>query len=89
MERFDGENKVFDVFGASKGQRKMVLALSFHDFEKLVALEPATGSCCVLSASESFNEEMEIDFEGLVIWLRHYGLPQYDVQVSGHTMPFS
>ena len=84
MERFEGESKVFDVFEASKWQCKMVLALSFHDFEELVALKPEAGSCYVLSASEPFNEEMKIDFERLVNWLRHYGLPQYHVHVSGH-----
>ncbi|MCW4009460.1 MAG: MBL fold metallo-hydrolase [Candidatus Bathyarchaeota archaeon] len=87
MERFDGEDKVFDVFEASKRQCRLVLALSFHDFEELVALEPEAGSCYVLSASEPFNEEMELDFERLVNWLRHYGLPQYHVHVSGHMMP--
>jgi ribonuclease J len=87
MERFEGQDKVFDVFEASKRQCKTVLALSFHDFEELVALEPAAGSCYVLSASEPFNEEMEIDFERLVNWLQHYGLPQYHVHVSGHMMP--
>ena len=87
MERFDGKNKVFDVFEASKRQCSMILALSFFDFEELVALKPAAGSCFVLSASEPFNEEMEIDYERLINWLRHYGLPQYHVHVSGHMMP--
>ena len=45
------------------------------------------GSCYVLSASEQFNEEMEIDYERLVNWLSHYGLSQYHVHVSGHMMP--
>jgi ribonuclease J len=87
MARLDGQGKVFDVFEASKRQCRMVLALSFYDFEELVALKPAAGSCYVLSASEPFNEEMEIDFERLLNWLRHYGLPQYHVHVSGHMMP--
>jgi ribonuclease J len=30
---------------------------------------------------------MEIDYEKLLNWLRHYGLPQYHVHVSGHMMP--
>ena len=30
---------------------------------------------------------MELDYERLVNWLRHYGLPQYHVHVSGHMMP--
>lgn len=84
----DGDSdKIFDVFEVSKRQREIVLAVSFYDFEELVEINPKAGSCYVLSASESFNEEMEIDFERLVNWLRHYGLPQYHVHVSGHIMP--
>jgi mRNA degradation ribonuclease J1/J2 len=30
---------------------------------------------------------MEIDFDRLLNWLNHYGLPQYHVHVSGHMMP--
>lgn len=80
-------DKVKDAFDLSKQQCKVVLALSFHDLEELVDLRPEAGSCYVLSASEPFNEEMEIDFERLVNWLGHYGLPQYHVHVSGHIMP--
>jgi ribonuclease J len=87
IERYDKQNKIFDVFEVSKQQCKVVLALSFYDFEELVTLQPAAGSCYVLSASEPFNEEMEIDYERLVNWLSHYGLPQYHVHVSGHMMP--
>jgi ribonuclease J len=87
IERYEKQNKIFDVFEVSKQQCKVVLAVSFYDFEELVPLKPAAGSCYVLSASEPFNEEMEIDYERLVNWLRHYGLPQYHVHVSGHIMP--
>ncbi len=87
IDRFEGQHKVFDVFEASKQQCKMILALSFYDFEELVQLKPEAGSCYILSASEPFNEEMEIDFERLINWLKHYGLPQYHVHVSGHMMP--
>jgi ribonuclease J len=87
IERYERQNKIFDVFEVSKQQCKVVLAVSFYDFEELVPLKPAAGSCYVLSASEPFNEEMEIDYERLVNWLRHYGLPQYHVHVSGHIMP--
>ncbi len=87
IERFDGDGKIFDVFEVSKQQCKVVLAVSFYDFEELNAIQPVPGSCYVLSASEPFNEEMEIDYERLVNWLGHYGLPQYHVHVSGHMMP--
>jgi ribonuclease J len=87
IERYDQQNKIFDVFEVSKQQCKVVLAMSFYDFEELVPLQPEAGSCYILSASEPFNEEMEIDYERLGNWLRHYGLPQYHVHVSGHIMP--
>ena len=80
-------DKVVDVFEVSKQQRGIVLAMSFQGLEGLVEMNPKAGSCYVLSASEPFNEEMEIDFERLVNWLRHYGLPQYHVHVSGHIVP--
>ena len=87
IERFGGNGKIFDVFEVSKKQCNTVLAVSFYDFEELNSIQPAAGSCYVLSSSEPFNEEMEIDYERLVNWLSHYGLPQYHVHVSGHMMP--
>ena len=80
-------DKIADVFEISKQQFRVVLAMSFYDLEELTEINPKPGSCHILSASEPFNEEMEIDFERLVNWLRHYGLPQYHVHVSGHIMP--
>jgi ribonuclease J len=87
MEQYEGQNKIFDVFEVSKQQCNVILAVSFYDFDELVPLQPSAGSCYILSTSEPFNEEMEIDYERLVNWLRHYGLPQYHVHVSGHMMP--
>jgi ribonuclease J len=80
-------DKVKNAFELSKQQCKVVLAMSFYDLEELVDLQPNPGSCYVLSASEPFNEEMEIDFGRLINWLQHYGLPQYHIHVSGHIMP--
>ncbi|MBS7632316.1 MBL fold metallo-hydrolase [Candidatus Bathyarchaeota archaeon] len=79
--------RVVDVFELSKRQCKVTLTLSFYDLEQLVGIKPEAGSCYVVSASEPFNEEMEMDFDRLVSWLKHYGLPQYHVHVSGHIMP--
>jgi ribonuclease J len=87
IERYEEQNKIFDVFEVSKQQCDVVLAMSFYDFDELVPLQPTAGSCYILSTSEPFNEEMEIDYERLINWLRHYGLPQYHVHVSGHIMP--
>jgi ribonuclease J len=85
MDRY--KSKIVDVFEVSKQQCNAILAMSFYDLEELIEIKPEPGSCYVSSASEPFNEEMEIDFERLVNWLDHYGLPQYHVHVSGHIMP--
>ncbi|MEM3873738.1 MAG: MBL fold metallo-hydrolase [Candidatus Bathyarchaeia archaeon] len=80
-------NKVVDCEQVSKQQCKIILTMSFYDLEQLVEIKPQPGSCYISSSSEPFNEEMEIDYEKLVNWLKHYGLPQYHVHVSGHIMP--
>ena len=87
IEQYSPENKIFDVFETSKQQCNVILATSFYDFEDLVSLQPTTGSCYILSSSEPFNEEMEIDYDRLTNWLEHYGVPQYQVHVSGHMTP--
>ncbi|MCS7120631.1 MAG: MBL fold metallo-hydrolase [Nitrososphaerota archaeon] len=71
----------------SKRQDKIILASSFYDLGELTEIKPAPGSSYILSASEPFNEEMELDFNRLLNWLDHYGLPQYHVHVSGHIVP--
>jgi len=30
---------------------------------------------------------MQIDYERMINWLNHYGLPHYRIHVSGHIMP--
>jgi hypothetical protein len=79
MEKYP--HKMVGVFEVSKRQCNAVLAMSFYDLEELIEIQPKAGSHFVLSASEPFNKETEIDFERLVNWLGHYGLPQYHVHV--------
>ncbi len=79
--------KVADSSEVAGMQDKVVLVTSFYDLEELIEINPVPESCYILSASEPFNEEMEIDFNKLIKWLEHYGLPQYCAHVSGHIMP--
>jgi ribonuclease J len=81
------EAKVVDSSEIAKIQNRVVLALSFYDLEELVEIKPKPSSCYILSASEPYNEEMQIDYERMINWLNHYGLPHYRVHVSGHIMP--
>jgi ribonuclease J len=85
MEQYP--EKIVDVEQVSKRQQSLILTMSLYDLEQLVEIQPNAGSCYIFSSSEPFNEEMEIDFERLVNWLRHYGLPQYRIHVSGHITP--
>ena len=58
-----------------------------YDFEELIDIKPLQESCYLLSASEPYNEEMELDFERLTNWMAYYGLPEYHIHASGHIMP--
>jgi len=55
--------------------------------EGMVGVEPTAGSVYILSSSEPYNEEMELDQQRLVEWLDFYGMPLYHIHVSGHIMP--
>lgn len=68
-------------------QDRVILVMSFWDFQELIDIVPEKGSCYILSSSEPFNEEQEIEFEKMMNWLDHFGLPEYHVHVSGHIMP--
>lgn len=71
----------------SRRQNEIIMCLPFFNLNWLIEIDPLPGSCYILSASEPFNEEMEIDFNRLISWLEHYGLPQYHIHVSGHITP--
>ena len=78
---------VINAVDVEKMQRDLVLAASFYDMNELIAIKPIPGSTYILSQSEPFNEEMEIDFNKLMNWLERFGIPQYQVHVSGHALP--
>jgi ribonuclease J len=78
---------VVDADEVKRRQDKVVLATSFADLNELHAMKPASGSNFILSSSEPFNEEMEIEYDKFVNWLDHFGLPMYHIHCSGHMMP--
>ncbi len=80
-------NNLVDASALSEIQSTTILAASLYDFEELLEIDPVADSCYVLSASEPFNEETELDYQTLLNWLNHYGLPYYHIHVSGHMMP--
>jgi ribonuclease J len=54
---------------------------------EMVEIKPTAGSVYILSQSEPFNEEMELDFEKQLNWLERYGVPLYNIHSSGHALP--
>jgi ribonuclease J len=55
-------------------QSEYVVTCGFHEINMLHDLKPGKGSCFVWSQSEPYDEEMEIDFTRVKMWLRHFGL---------------
>jgi ribonuclease J len=90
---YDWEEKLLDlgnVMEASEIRRHqdhLLLVCSFSDVRELVEIKPEPGSNFILSGSEPFNEEKEIEFDKFRNWLDHFGLPMYHIHSSGHIMP--
>ena len=76
-----------DAREVSRMQDKVILATSFADLKELIEIRPSSGSSFILSSSEPFNEEMEIEYDKFVNWLDHFGLPMFHIHSSGHIMP--
>ncbi len=90
---YDWEEELLDrcrAIGAEevkRSQEKLILACPFQDLREIIRIGPEPGSCYLLSTSEPFNEEMELERERLINWLDHFGVPMYRVHCSGHAMP--
>jgi ribonuclease J len=82
-----GLPNVVDAHEVKQMQDRVILATAFSDLKELVDLRPESGSSYILSSSEPFNEEMEIEYDKFVNWLDHFGLPMYHIHCSGHIMP--
>lgn len=76
--------KIINSDELNKIQKDVLLVSGFYDFNELIKIKPIPGSIYILSQSEPFNEEMEIDHGKLKNWLELYGLPLYNIHTSGH-----
>ena len=80
-------DKMVNSYYVNSHQDELLLAASFFDMNEMVEVQPEPGSIYILSQSEPFNEEMEIDYNKLLNWLEICGLPMYQVHASGHVNP--
>lgn len=67
----------------TKNPRDYMVVLNFWYFNMLVDLKPH-GSVYIHSLSEPFNEEMEISYERMHNWLKHFDLRFVQSHCSGH-----
>ena len=68
-------------------QEKVIMVCSLADLKELIDIRPESGSNFIHSSSEPVNEEGEVEFNKLLNWLDHFGLPLYQIHCSGHIMP--
>jgi ribonuclease J len=78
---------VVDAQKVGEVQSKVILSVSYSDFNEMLNIRPEPGSSFIFSTSEPFNEEMEIQHDKYTNWLDHFGLPMYHIHCSGHIMP--
>ena len=66
---------------------RYIVCTSFYGEKEVRELTPPSSSLYILSSSEPFEEEREIDFHRLQNWLNIYGVPMYQIHSSGHVFP--
>ncbi|MDD1773729.1 MAG: MBL fold metallo-hydrolase [Methanomassiliicoccales archaeon] len=69
-------------------QSEIILAFTLYDMNETFEIKPTSGSSYILSSSEPFDEEMEISYDKLCNWLKHLGMPLYQIHASGHARPY-
>lgn len=68
-------------------QEKIILTSTFYDFPELLEMKPKPASLYILSSSEPFNEEQEIEYQKFINWLDILGIPLLHIHCSGHLSP--
>jgi ribonuclease J len=86
-EQVSGKAEVITSEELTADPKRYVVATTLSDMEGMVGVKPSPGSVYILSSSEPYNEEMELDMQRLIEWLDFYGMPLYHIHVSGHIMP--
>ena len=67
-----------------KDQGKYLMFCSNFDLKELVDIKPTAGSVYIKSVCEPFDAEMEIDWERIENWIKHFGMNVNSTHVSGH-----
>lgn len=71
----------------ARRQGDYICCFSFFDVQELAYIKPVPGSVWISSNCEPFNEEMQIDQDRLLNWIRWFGM-EYVGGDAGHNSPF-
>ena len=66
-------------------QDKLLCAFSFWDFGAIIDMKPKSGGLYLHSSSEPFNEEGQLSYNRVDLWLEHFGLNRIQSHCSGHS----
>lgn len=80
--RLDYPN-IITVEEITKKPMDYMIVLNFYYFNTMIDLKPY-GGVYIHSLSEPFNEEMEISYERMHNWLKHFDLKFVQAHCSGH-----
>ena len=75
-------SKLENAGDVTSAQDRFILCFSFFDLNELPSIRPRPGSIYVYSSSEPHDEEQEIDFRRLHIWLKHFGFRGFGLPVE-------
>jgi ribonuclease J len=82
------EGRIIEETELQNNQGKYLVCFSFLELKNLVGIKPKAKSAYIISHSEAFNEEGEIEERILYEWLRLFKLKPYkNIHVSGHVFP--
>ncbi|MGQ4832802.1 MAG: MBL fold metallo-hydrolase [Candidatus Asgardarchaeia archaeon] len=79
--------KVVTYNDIANNPSEYILVSSFHSFSDLWQIRPPGGSIYILSTSEPFNEERELQYDRLLNWISFFGIPLIKAHTSGHATP--
>ena len=65
-------------------QKKSVIYLNAWAFGELIDIKPVNNSSYIYSLCEPFNDEMELDHERHLNWIKHFKLDYKQAHASGH-----
>jgi ribonuclease J len=70
----------------SQNPSRYLRALGYFSFAPVIDIKLPSGTLCIHSASEPYNEEIVPNQERVDNWLDKFGMERHQIHCSGHAM---